>query len=179
MDDEEKPPVSLERDTAQRLRQIIKVLIRHGFLDIVQRLELLSYLPLSSRLVSEKFREEAKLPPETRLRLVLTELGPTAIKLGQFLSSRPDIFPAEFIEELDKLQDSVPAVPFDEVKKQIRDALGRPIGKVFSSIESTPLGTASIGQVHKAKLLSGKSVVIKVKRTAENIASGHGWRVSD
>ena len=164
MDEDERPPVSLEQDTMQRLRQIVRVLIRHGFLDVVQRLQLLSYLPLSSRLLSEKFREEANLPPEVRLRLVLIELGPTFIKLGQFLSSRPDIFPSEFIKELEKLTDNVPPFPFEEVKKQVRKGIGRPLGKVFSTIESTPLGTASIGQVHKARLLSGKTVVIKVKR---------------
>jgi ubiquinone biosynthesis protein len=164
MEREDKPPVSLEKGTLQRLRQIVQVLIRHGFFDVVQRLRLLTYLPLSSRLVGKKFTEETKVPPAIRLRVVLTELGPTFIKLGQFLSTRSDILPREVINEFEKLQDRVPPVPFPEIKKQLRKGLGCPIEKVFSSVDSTPLGTASIGQVHRATLLSGKKVVVKVQR---------------
>lgn len=164
MEGKEKPPVNLERGALDRLRQILGVLIRHGFLDTVERLNLHKYVSLPSRMLSDKFLEEKETPRSVRIRLALIELGPTFIKLGQFLSTRPDIIPPEIIKELEQLQDNVPPVPFSEIRKQVRESLGCPIKNVFSSIEETPIGTASIGQVHKAKLHSGKRVVIKVKR---------------
>ncbi len=164
MDDEEEMTVKLQKNTMKRFRYIISVLVKHGFLDLVEKLRLRRYLPLSARIYGEGLEEGRKIPEGVRLRILLTELGPSFIKLGQFLSGRADIFPPNILQELEKLQDRVPPVPFSEAKKEIRKGLGRPLGQVFSSIEPTPLGNASIGQVHRATLLSGRKVVIKVQR---------------
>lgn len=92
------------------------------------------------------------------------ELGPTFIKLGQLFSTRADLFPVEYVEELSKLQDRVPAFPYEQVKETIESDFAKPIVKLFSSFEPIPLAAASLGQVHRAKLYSGEDVVVKVQR---------------
>lgn len=92
------------------------------------------------------------------------ELGPTFIKLGQLFSTRADLFPIEYVEELSKLQDRVPAFSYDQIEEIVESDLGKPITKLFQSFDPTPLAAASLGQVHKAKLYSGEEVVVKVQR---------------
>ena len=92
------------------------------------------------------------------------ELGPTFIKVGQLFSTRGDLFPIEYVEELSKLQDRVPAFPYDQVEETIKSDFGKSVNQLFSSFEPTPLAAASLGQVHKAKLHSGEEVVVKVQR---------------
>lgn len=92
------------------------------------------------------------------------ELGPTFIKLGQLFSTRADLFPIEYVEELSKLQDQVPAFSYDQIEEIVESDLGKPIKKLFKSFDPTPLAAASLGQVHKAKLYSGEEVVVKVQR---------------
>ncbi len=92
------------------------------------------------------------------------ELGPTFIKVGQLFSTRGDLFPIEYVEELSKLQDRVPAFPYEQVEETIKSDFGKSINQLFSSFEPTPLAAASLGQVHKAKLHSGEEVVVKVQR---------------
>jgi len=92
------------------------------------------------------------------------ELGPTFIKIGQFLSSRTDLLPKEYIEALTELQDSLPLLPFEDIKKTIEFELRKPVDKVFKSINPESIASASIGQVHKAELLNGLSVIVKVQR---------------
>jgi predicted unusual protein kinase regulating ubiquinone biosynthesis (AarF/ABC1/UbiB family) len=92
------------------------------------------------------------------------ELGPTFIKVGQLFSTRADLFPAEYVEELSKLQDQVPAFSYDQVEAIIEEDFGKPIAKLFRHFDPTPLAAASLGQVHKAKLHSGEEVVAKVQR---------------
>ena len=92
------------------------------------------------------------------------ELGPTFIKVGQLFSTRGDLFPIEYVEELSKLQDRVPAFPYEQVEETIKSDFGKSINQLFSSFEPTPLAAASLGQVHKAKLYSGEEVVVKVQR---------------
>jgi ubiquinone biosynthesis protein len=99
---------------------------------------------------------------EFRKRLV--ELGPAYIKLGQVLSTRPDMIPESYVHELEKLQDAVPAISYEEVEHVIEAELGGRISKLFESFEPEPLGTASLGQVHAAVLREGKDVVVKVQR---------------
>lgn len=99
-----------------------------------------------------------------RLRLALEKLGPTFIKLGQILSTRPDLLPSDVIHELEKLQDAVPPFPMDEVRLVIESEIGDKLENIFRTFESEPTAAASIGQVHRATLLSGRDVVVKVQR---------------
>ena len=92
------------------------------------------------------------------------DLGPTFIKIGQFLSSRADLLPKKYIEALSELQDSLPPLPFEDIKKTIECELRKSSDKIFKSIDPEPIASASIGQVHKAELLNGFSVIIKVQR---------------
>ncbi len=99
-----------------------------------------------------------------RLRKSFERLGPTYIKLGQILSAGEGIFPEELVEEFRLCRDEVPAEPFDDVRRVIEQDFGRPLGRVFAEIETSPMAAASIAQVHRAKLLTGEEVVVKVQR---------------
>ena len=107
-------------------------------------------------------KELLALPFPVQLRKRLETLGPTYIKLGQVLSLREDILPAQITDELKNLLDRLPAVPLDRLKEIIEKDLKRPVVAMFSWIDPNPLGSASIGQVHKAKLLDGSEVIVKV-----------------
>ncbi len=98
------------------------------------------------------------------IREKLIELGPTFIKVGQLFSTRADLFPAEYVAELSKLQDQVPAFTYQQTAAIVAADLGKPIDKLFSSFDPTPLAAASLGQVHRAMLYSGEEVVVKVQR---------------
>lgn len=91
-------------------------------------------------------------------------LGPTFIKLGQLFSTRADLFPIEYVEELSKLQDRVPAFDYEQVKETIEADFAKPIDKLFSSFDPIPLAAASLGQVHKARLFNGEDIVVKIQR---------------
>jgi len=163
----------------ERLQIITRVLIRHGFGAVVQRLGLPSLLARKGK--DEKADEAAALeeekasktvesmPVAVRLRLVLQELGPTFVKLGQIISTRPDIIPADLIIELKKLQDDVPPFSEEEARGMIQQCLGAPVEEIFTSFEAKPLAGASIAQVHRATLaVEGREapvpVAIKVQR---------------
>ena len=98
------------------------------------------------------------------LREMLDELGPTFVKFGQLLSTRPDIVPPDIITELRKLQDDVRPFPFEDVERTIREELGLPIEKLFLEFDEQPMAAASIGQVHRAVLPNGRRVAVKVQR---------------
>jgi len=149
-----------------RLRQIARVLTHHGFGHIVTRIDLGRFVPVW---MLRGRRDEAVVEPGEssvgrRLTLVAIELGPTFIKLGQMLSTRPDIMPPAVVRELKKLQDAVP--PFDTAvaMEMVARELGRPLGDCFAQIEPEPFASASIGQVYRAKGLNGESLVVKVRR---------------
>jgi ubiquinone biosynthesis protein len=107
---------------------------------------------------------EAELTPAQRLRVSFEELGPTFIKFGQLLSTRPDLVPEPFIEEFTKLQDNVQPLPYEAVQQMVEAELGRKIDEIYGSFERVPLAGASISQVHEATLKSGEKVVVKVQR---------------
>ena len=148
-----------------RIREIISVLVKYGFEDIVTNSTLRNFVSEKGRV--SWTRQEKPVFQYTRwerIRMVCEELGPTFIKLAQVLSNRPDMLPAPLIKELEKLQDDVPAFSFEEVKATIELELGKTLEDVFQVFNEKPLATASIGQVHKARLINGKEVVVKIQR---------------
>lgn len=144
-----------------RLRQIVGVLVRHGFGEVIGRTALGS-------LVAGKSEAQKNQSVGERVRLVVQDLGPSFVKLGQIVSTRPDLVPADVIVELKKLQDRVPPVPFAEIKVVIEADVARSIFDLVEWIDEEPLASASIGQVHRAriKLDDGaiKEVVLKIQR---------------
>lgn len=149
----------------QRYQQIAEVFLRHGFGYLIERLGPEWAPPRRSSRSSDQSASpvtEQDLP--THFRQALEELGPTFVKLGQVLSTRPDLLPQSYIAELGKLQDAVPPVPWEAIRDVLTQELGRPPEEVFASIDSEPLGAASLGQVHAARLADGAEVVIKVQR---------------
>lgn len=144
---------------AQRLREVVAVVMRHGFGEFVQR------MPFAAPFVPSGFtRGTVEGTPAERFSNLLAVLGPTYIKLGQLLSMRSDLLPADWIKALEKLQDRAPEIPYADVEKAIESGLGRPVAEVFSSIEKEPLATASIGQTHCATTIDGRRAVVKVQR---------------
>ncbi len=146
-----------------RYRQIITVFARHGFGAVLEQMGVERALLAPARLF-RKDHEWERLTPAQHFRLALEELGPTFIKLGQIISTRPDLLPPDFIEELSKLQDSAPPIPWEKVEAQLSAAWNQPWSDLFASIDSEPLAAASLAQVHAAALLNGEEVVIKVQR---------------
>ena len=149
----------------QRYRQILTVLFKYGFGDLVHTLKIEQYLEIGLQMISRKRREKIEtLSRAERVRMAMEELGPTFIKMGQILSTRPDLLPMEFIRELGKLQDHVPPFGYAQAKDIIERELGVPLGQLFKDFEETPLASASIGQVHRARLVDGDEVVVKAQR---------------
>jgi len=147
----------------KRVAGICRVLIRHGLGNFSDW--------FSGSIVSHNKPSDIKenvslsgFPSPERIRRVLEDLGPSFIKLGQLMSTRADIFPASYIEELRKLQDQVPAVSFSEIRQVIEEELKQPIGSIFRECLSESIAAASVSQVHAARLFTGEKVAVKVIR---------------
>ncbi len=148
-----------------RYRQILTVLFRYGFGDLIETLKIDQYIEVGLQMVSRKKRDRLdRLTRAERVRLVFEELGPTYIKLAQILSTRPDLIPIDFIVELARLQDKVPFVDFSAVEKIIDEEFGKAPAELFDEIDHTPVASASLGQVHLARTLAGEPVAVKVQR---------------
>jgi Predicted unusual protein kinase len=148
-----------------RYRQIIAVFTKHGFGLLMDQLGIFRYLKIKKKITATDAKAgSSRLSTGERLRMALEELGPAFVKLGQILSTRPDIFPPEIVEELKKLQDSVPPFSFSEVRTVIEEEFGDALENVYKEFDERPVAAASISQVHHARLSSGKPVAVKVQR---------------
>jgi len=148
----------------KRYLNIVRVLSSYGFDHILVMLGLSDLVAKSRRFLKRDNNVIERFSAAERMRLALEELGPTFIKLGQILSTRPDVIPHAFVQEFEKLQDNVPCFAYNEVKAQIECELGSSVESIFLEIETHALAAASIAQVHRAVLLSGQAVAIKVRR---------------
>ena len=156
--------LSAARDLG-RLHDIASVLIRYGFGDFVRRLGMSRALEAADKALNWREPVElARMEPPIRVRRALEELGPTFVKLGQILATRVDLFPPEWIVEFEKLQDRAPEVDFSEIHQQMEEDLGAVPEEVFAWLDPEPLAAASLGQVHRARLIDGSEVILKVRR---------------
>ena len=147
----------------KRFSVITRLMVKHGLGDILDRI--LSRGKASAGVKNDRpVVARTVYPSPQRIRRVLEELGPSFIKLGQLMSTRADIFPPEYIEELTKLQDQVPPIPFEKIKEVIERELKSPVAELFESIEPEALAAASVAQVHMAELADKERVVVKVIR---------------
>jgi ubiquinone biosynthesis protein len=148
---------------ARRYRQIVETLARNGLGFLIGGITLdgraILHLPPAGG-----NGENQHLARPARVRKTIEELGPTFIKLGQIISTRGDLLPQLYLDELTKLQDSAPPIPTEQVRQLLQEELGRPVEDVFASFDMTPIASASIGQAHAATLFDGTEVVVKLRR---------------
>ncbi len=148
----------------RRYRQIVEILADYGFGAF------LAQMRLSDRLnIPRRWRRRRDIPGDAmtnprRLRRAFEDLGPTFIKFGQILSTRSDIMPPAYLEELSYLQDEVPPVSWDEARQVIESELGAPVEELFAQVDPVPIASASLAQVHVARLIGGEEVVVKIQR---------------
>ncbi len=144
-----------------RISEIAQVAVKHGFGYFLERHRLTDLLPWRAK---KPFPEGTPSQRGQHLREMLDELGPTFVKFGQLLSTRPDVVPPDIVTELRSLQDDVTPFPFEDVELVIREQLGQPIERLFLEFSEVPIAAASIGQVHAAVLPNGHRVAVKVQR---------------
>lgn len=146
-----------------RYREVVTILAKHGFGDLLHSLRLDLHIEGGWKDMMRRAQADGDARPE-RVRLALQELGPTFVKAGQYLSTRADMIPPEYLRELAKLQDRVPPFPAEEARRILTEDLGRPIPALFARFDGHPLAAASIAQIHAAALPDGTEVVVKVER---------------
>jgi ubiquinone biosynthesis protein len=151
--------ISLKPQHIKRYRQIVSLMVRYGFREWVKSTGLKELLGNGD---VEETSPASKRPEEFAREL--EKMGPTFVKLGQMLSTRGDIVPAEYIPALERLQNDVPPFSFEELEQVIQEEFGQPVSKAFLTFEPTPLAAASLGQVHKAQLHTGRVVAVKIQR---------------
>jgi len=145
-----------------RLREVLGVLARYGFGELVEQLRLGRFLPSLSKKQGEEGAKGLTTPE--RVRRVCEELGPSFVKIGQILSTRPDLLPPDWIEELSHLQGRLPPIPFEDVEAALKSAWGEQGWHRLPRFDREPLATASIAQVHRGVLPTGEEVAVKVRR---------------
>jgi ubiquinone biosynthesis protein len=161
-----------------RLIEIQRVLVRHGLEDFVRATHLYRPLRFVFYLSPDVwFERRRRADRGERLRLALEELGPIFVKFGQAVSTRRDLLPPDIADELAKLQDRVPPFPGAVARASIERSYGEPLGEVFASFEEQPLAAASIAQVHVARLLDGREVIVKVLRPGMRAVIGRDLEV--
>jgi ubiquinone biosynthesis protein len=165
------------RDDLRRYHQILGILVRYGFGDVVGRIRTAYPVRWRWRSVRRPAEVRADLSAPERMRLAFEELGPTFIKFGQALSCRTDLLPPEFIRELSKLQDSVPPFPYTEAKAEIEAEIGRPLSEIFEWIDSEPVAAGSLAQVYWARTWEAEEVAVKVQRPGIEAVIGPDIRI--
>jgi ubiquinone biosynthesis protein len=148
-----------------RYEEVMTTLFKYGFEDLASNPPLNKFLPQKGKLVprrrGKKVNEFSRFE---RIRMVCEELGTTFIKFAQIASNRPDLLPEELIQELEKLQDQAPAVPIEIIKSTLADELYRPMDELVEDFDERYIASASMAQVHRARLMGGKEVVLKIQR---------------
>ena len=148
----------------RRYQQIGRILTRYGFGYVLTQLGIGRAITPGLERLRFSSAEILRATPAERVRMVMEELGPTFIKLGQIASTRGDVFPPDFIQELERLQDTVPPTDFNLIQAQVEEELQKPLDQVFPTFDANPVASASLGQVHFATLPEGQEVAVKVFR---------------
>ena len=151
----------LGRRLRQRYVQVLEVLGRNGFADLAERIGIDRLIDRGREILgAARNGEREHLPVPQRVRRMFEELGPTYVKFGQMLSTRPDLIPPEWADDFKKLQNDVPGVSFDLVEKTLEAQFPGKVQVLFRSIQNVPLAAASMAQVHRARLHDGARVVL-------------------
>lgn len=159
------PRINRAVKSLRRGREIIGVLLKYGFAETIRDSGIARWA--KETLDMELFPAppgEIKLSRNQRIRRAIEDLGPTFIKIGQILSTRPDLLPVDLVDELKKLQSDVAPVPFEKMQETLVQEFGDRLTQLFLTIEPQPIGSASLAQTHRAKLVTGETVVLKILR---------------